>query len=355
MTNTLKQANREWATRPDDQRFTSLIELNQHCHAMRDISRQGTISSRAIEFTAGDDMLNDLRANGMPMTNWAFSQAAQAAGGTAGYLSKLPAVLAAQCLDYGMKVNAPPADMGYLIQGDSLAALTGAGYGRIYNAQVTQSLVDRFGDGLKGDWRVPGEFGKAVEVTKANTTLYASDRDMFVFLADEGNRIELPNRRDGKTGSLARGFFVWNSEVGSASIGIASFLFDYVCANRTVWGVEGFREIRLRHTVSAPDRWMDEVMPVIKAYSQAGVAPVQAALIAAQNSKLDNAAEWLQSRYGKAKAESYANAHLIEENRPIESLWDVSTAITAAAKRIQHTNARVLEEREAGKVLQLAA
>jgi hypothetical protein len=32
---------------------------------------------------------------------------------------------------------------------------------------------------------VPGEFGQRVAVTKQNTTLYASDRDMFVFLADE--------------------------------------------------------------------------------------------------------------------------------------------------------------------------
>ena len=44
---------------------------------------------------------------------------------------------------------------------------------------------------------VPGEFGGRVTVTKDNTTLYASDRDMFVFLADEENRIELPNR-DGR-------------------------------------------------------------------------------------------------------------------------------------------------------------
>jgi hypothetical protein len=30
------------------------------------------------------------------------------------------------------------------------------------------------------------------------TTLFASDPDMFVFLADEENRIELPGRRAGR-------------------------------------------------------------------------------------------------------------------------------------------------------------
>lgn len=44
--------------------------------------------------------------------------------------------------------------------------------------------------------------GQVKPITKQSTTLYASDRDMWVFLADEHNRIELPNRRNGKTGSL---------------------------------------------------------------------------------------------------------------------------------------------------------
>jgi len=43
--------------------------------------------------------------------------------------------------------------------------------------------------------RVPGEFGRRVTVTKENTTLYASDRDMFVFLADEENRMSRAARR----------------------------------------------------------------------------------------------------------------------------------------------------------------
>jgi hypothetical protein len=100
--------------------------------------------------------------------------------------------------------------------GIELAAVTGPNYGRIWNADVAKALRDRFGDGVTGQFTVPGEFGKAVdEVTKANTTLFAGERDMFVFLADEKNRIEVPNRRNGEAGEMARGFFVWNSEVGS--------------------------------------------------------------------------------------------------------------------------------------------
>jgi hypothetical protein len=47
--------------------------------------------------------------------------------------------------------------------------------------------------------------------------------------------------------------------------------------------------------------------------------------------------------------------HELEEHRPIETLWDVTTAVTALARNIPHQDRRVELEREAGKVLQLAA
>src|SRR5205085_2211526 len=101
--------------------------------------------------------------------------------------------------------------------------------------------------------------------TKENTTLFASDRDMFVFLADEDRRIEVPGRRNGSGGSMARGFFVWNSEVGDKTLGLGFFLFDYVCCNRIVWGADQYTESRTpptagigdscRATTSSASRW----------------------------------------------------------------------------------------------------
>jgi hypothetical protein len=67
---------------------------------------------------------------------------------------------------------------------------------------------------------------------------------LFVFLADEENRIELPNRRAGRLGSFARGFFVWNSEVGKTTLGAGFFLFDYVCCNRIIWGADQYTELQ---------------------------------------------------------------------------------------------------------------
>lgn len=361
---TLMKASHQWASRPDDQRFASLIDLDAYCQGARERSTGKVVSSRRIEAQpVGDDTraLQVVGPNGAPVlpTNWAFGQLATRAGAPAAYLRDLPSALAADCINYGLKFSRDIKDLGVLLYRDGedaeLRAVTGPNYGRVWNAQLTRALVERFGDGLTGDFRVPGEFGKDVEVTEANTTLYASDRDLFVFLADEKRRIEVKDRRDGKSGSLARGFFMWNSEVGKTSFGLAMFLFDYVCCNRIVWGAEQYHEIRIAHTSSAPVRWLEEVTPMIEEYAAASAAPIQRAIEAAQHKKVDDVQKFLQARFTKAQAAAIQTAHFNDEARPIETLWDAATAITAYARGIPHQDARVNIEREAGRVLDLAA
>lgn len=361
---TLMQASRQWSTRPDDQRFTSLHALADYVGDQRRNSKSVVVSSRKLEVRpAASDEIKGLRVHGpnghgYEPTHWSFGQLATLAGAPAGYLRTLPAPIAADALNYGLKFSRDIEDVGVMLrrkdESAEIVAATGPRYGRIWNTAIADNLVDRFGDGISGDWRVPGEFGRDVTVTKANTTLYASDRDMFVFLADEHNRIQLPNRRDGKAGSLARGFFVWNSEVGASTIGVAFFLFDYVCCNRIVWGAEGYREIKLRHTVSAPDRWLEEVTPVLEQYGEASARPIEECLQAAQAKKLDDVETFLKSRFSANIARKLQNVHETEEGRPIETLWDAATAVTAHARSIKWQDERVAMEREGGKLLDLA-
>ena len=206
---------------------------------------------------------------------------------------------------------------------------------------------------MTGDFRVPGVFGQALtSVTKANTTLFASDRDMFVFLADEKNRIELPNRRDGKTGELARGFFVTNSETGAGALKVKTFLFDYVCANRIVWGAHELEEISIRHTASAPDRFIEEAAPALLEYSRASASNVSNILRTAQASKLETVDAFLASRFGPRVADRIKTVHMAEEGRPIETAWDAVTGATAYARSIPWTAERVEFESTAGAILE---
>jgi hypothetical protein len=358
----LMQASNQWAARPADERYTSLIEMRDHFTMERSQSRAVTASTRAIELRPTEDQkgleLVSQAGHAFAPTNWAFGQLSQLAEAPAGYLRTLPAPIAADCVNYGLKFKRDIEDVGLLLckNGSSVVkAATGPRYGRIWNADVLGTLVERFGDGVSGEWRVPGEFGKRVTVTQANTTLFAGDRDMFVFLANEDNRITIPNRRAGMHGDYARGFFIWNSEVGKSTFGFATFLYDYTCSNRIVWGAEGYQEIRIRHTASAPDKWLAEVAPALETYGRAATDGVVTLIETARAHRLDDVDAFLANRFGKRTVDALKAVHMLEEERPIETLWDVATAVTAKARGIAFQDERVELERQAGEVLRLAA
>jgi hypothetical protein len=362
----LMQASRQWATRPADERFTNLFDLATKVSRQRTLSRAPVVSTRDISVIPdANDALKGLSVvgkagNPFVPTNWSFNQLAALGGAPASYLRKLPAPIVADCLNYGLKFQRDVEEVGLLItkdgQDQTLRAATGPRYGRIWNEEIVEALIKQHGNGLDGKFRVPGEWGQKVEVTKENTTLYASDRDMFVFLADEENRVEMKNRRNGKGGSLARGFFVWNSEVGDKSMGAAFFLFDEVCKNRIVWGAQDYKEIRLRHTVTAPARWIEEITPVLEDYANAAAGPVEATIWAAQQKRVDDDLDaFLAKRFTTSQVTGIKHAHELEEGRPIETLWDAVTGVTAFAKTIEHQDNRVSMERLGGKLLDLVA
>jgi hypothetical protein len=83
-------------------------------------------------------------------------------------------------------VKALEADNGRV----ELRAVTGPDYGRIWDHELVAAVMKIAGNGT-GDtrWKVPGVLDWStmthnpfVDVTKDTTTLYASDRDVFLFL-----------------------------------------------------------------------------------------------------------------------------------------------------------------------------
>jgi hypothetical protein len=371
------KASNQWASRPDDERFASLYDMRASMHSLRDRSTGDVISNRKLELLPiEDDPTNrglrigidagPLAGLEMGPTHFAFGQLCSLASpgnSPAAYFreSGLPAAMIADDLNYNLRFTREVETIGVLgvrgktngvgddVGGGTLRAATGPNYGRVWNAEVVDALIDNFGDGTQGKFRVPGEFGQRVTVDKRNTTLFASDRDMFVFLADEADRIEHAGR------SLARGFFLWNSQEGNTSLGLGFFLFDYVCCNRIVWGADKYTEVRVRHTKAAPDRWLEEIRPALLEYASGSSAPVIAAIDHARSVKLeDDIDAFIANRFGKRMVAPIMAIHQVEEGRPIETAWDVTVAATAHARSIPNTDRRLEVEREAGQLLQAA-
>lgn len=357
--NTLMDCNAQWASRPDDERFCSLPEMQAHFERIKANSKAITVESRALQvIPTSNTGLAIQGANGHAYgpSNWAFGQLSSLIAAPSGYLRTLPAPMAADCMNWGLQ-NERSEQVQVLLSRDidrpaeiSLRAATGPRYGRVWNSDVIRALVNRFGDGITGDFRVPGEFGKAIDVTKANTTLFAGDRDMFVFLADERNRIEVPGDRDEHKG-FARGFFFTNSEVGAGKLGVKAFLFRYACCNRIVWGAKDVQEISIRHSSLAPERFVREVLPALQSFADASAAPVLRAIEHAKADRLADVDAFLAKRYGARMVEKVKAAHLADESRPIETRWDVVNAVTAHARTIVNQDARVDLETDAGELL----
>lgn len=360
---TLTQANHEWRSRPADERFTSLFALAAYKTFERDHSKRKTLANRDLTVIPSTTDVLDIAVqgpNGNPasLTNWSFSQLASLSGVPGDYIvrSKMPGALAADNFNWGLKHVRKAESVSVLLRQREdksvwLAALNGPNYGQVWDNEIVDDLVSEFGDGVTGDWSVPGEFSKKLaNVTKENTTLYASDRDMWVFLADETNRVEMPNRRANEPGSFARGFYIGNSEVGAKRLVLGTFLFDYVCCNRLIWGARDYSEIAIRHTASAPHRWLEEVRPIIKSLKSSSPAPISETIKEAQGAKLkEDVDSFLSSRFGLSS--SIKSVHMQEEGRPIETVWDAIVGATAYAKQLDHVDARVKIEREAGVLL----
>jgi hypothetical protein len=139
----------------------------------------------------------------------------------------MPGPLAADCINWGLHHARQVEDVSVLLRKRTddagnltvhLGAVNGPNYGTVWNADITDTCVSEFGDGVIRPMARAGRVRQGRrDHERQNTTLYASDRDIWLFLADEERRVEVPNRRDGQPGSLARGFYISNSKLARAS------------------------------------------------------------------------------------------------------------------------------------------
>ncbi|WP_301005003.1 hypothetical protein, partial [Mesorhizobium sp.] len=236
----------EWFSRPADERYLSLSELFETVQIRTERSRTRTVESAAIRVEAGrndaERLTLVLPGSDLPTapTHWSFGQLASLVGAPAAYLRQLPAPLAGINLQYGLKSHRAEQVKTLEIEDGrvELRAVTGPDYGRIFDHELV-SAVQRIAGNGTGDtrWKVPGVldwssgvYNPRASITKDTTTLYASDRDVFLFLVDDLNPIEAGRLPDGSPDLYFRGFYCWNSEVGAKTLGIASFYLRAVYA-----------------------------------------------------------------------------------------------------------------------------
>jgi hypothetical protein len=367
----------EWFSRPADERYLSLSELNAAVHGRAERSRTRTAESAAIRVEANRDDTERLMVivpgeEEAPLapTHWSFGQLATMVGAPSTYLRQLPAPLAAINLQYGLASHRTELIKTLEVEDGriELRAVTGPDYGRIYDHELV-SAVQRIAGNGTGDtrWKVPGVldwstgiYNPRVDITKNTTTLDASDRDVFLFLVDDLNPIEAGKLPDGSPDLYFRGFYCWNSEVGAKTLGIASFYLRAVCQNRNLWGVEDFEEITIRHSKYAASRFAHEAAPALTRFANSSPMPFVNGVKAARERIVartdDERTEFLRKRgFGKSETSKIIETVLAEEGRKPESIFDFVQGITAVARNKPHQDARLDLEARAKKLLDRVA
>lgn len=365
----------EWFSRPDDERYLSLPELHEAVRRRAEQATARTVESRAVRVEASRDdaerMSLIIPGQDQPVapTHWSFGQLCSLVGAPASYMRQLPAPLAGINLQHGLLTHR--AELVKTLEADDgrieLRAVTGPDYGRIWDHELVAAVMKIAGNGT-GDtrWKVPGVLDWAtmthnpfVDVTKDTTTLYASDRDVFLFLVDDTHPIEAGRLPNGEPDLYFRGFYAWNSEVGSKTLGVASFYLRAVCQNRNLWGVEGFEEISIRHSKFAAQRFAHEAAPALTSFANSSPASFVAGIKAARQQIVartdDDRESFLRKRgFSKPETAKIIETVLDEEGRKPESIFDFVQGITALARTKTNQDTRLDLEGRAKKLMERA-
>lgn len=366
----------EWFSRPADERYLSLSELFTAVRSRTERSKTRTVESAAIRVEAARDDAERLElflpGADAPVapTHWSFGQLASLVAAPSSYLRQLPAPLAGINLQYGLTSHRAEQVKTLEIEDGrvELRAVTGPDYGRIFDSELVEAVQRIAGNGT-GDtrWKVPGvldwstgTYNPNVDITQDTTTLYASDRDVFLFLVDDLNPIEAGKLSDGSPDLFFRGFYCWNSEVGAKTLGIASFYLRAVCQNRNLWGVEDFEEITIRHSKYAASRFAHEAAPALTRFANSSSMPFVNGIKAARERIVarndDDRQDFLRKRgFSKAETTKIIETVMGEEGHKPESVFDFVQGITAMARSKTHQDARLDLETKAKRLLDRAA
>ena len=388
----LFKAEKQWASRPADERFWNLEEMKTECleYARNSVSSRVRFGDLRVEAKDGEMLLMGKESTPARVSHYSLGQLAGRIKAPADYIRRLPATLAAQNLNHGLAHQRDPGDTAKILlhksNGLLLRCFTSDRYQRIWNYEIAQRLIrlqdqgwrtaparpvgienERTRIATQEDCARGGKLG-LLSVRPGDTIapagLYASDRDMFVFLINDD--VRLNNPADPNT-PLARGFFIWNSEVGDKSFGIMTFLYDAVCGNHIVWGAQDVSEFRIIHTGRARSKAFGRLSVQLRQYAHSSVSDDEAKIAASQTveiagSKADVISAVL--KFASKKRLLSINKSVVEESYTIaeqnprygnpNTPWAMAQGMTVISQRAEHASSRVRLDKAAGNIIEMA-
>ena len=356
----------QWASRPQDERYTSMPELGTVLADVKGNTEHVTLKLRDIMPTIDNGQIKfkiPSQSKLIVPTNHAIEQLSvkDMMGLPRGWLARCPADLKLANLEHARSlVMSSEREVKLNIQhrdgtDDLVRAVTGKDYGYIPDFDVWQAVNEVLG----GRFTVPVAFQYAqadfnpvvaANPTKEQTTLYYGDKNMCLFFVDHTTVIEVHGRK------LQRGFYVMNSEVCDSSLKVVTMLLDFVCMNRNIWGQQAKEVYIRRHTKYAMEDFINKVKPALASFADGSTVGVKSAIEAAMAVKVADQKRQLElvTRFtcGLASGEDVLKAIIDEEGHEAENVWDLVLGATAVARRIPNADDRLVLEQAVGNFMQ---
>ncbi len=357
----LFHAHKQWANRPADEQFNSITEMHNaaKAYAATAVERNDVSYTTLRAEVQGEDVAL-VGKGGAPakLTNWAFGQLSARAEAPASYLRGLPATLAVQNINHGLKrkqEDGATANLLFHSNGQLICrAVTGDKYERIWNHEVTARMLDLEARG----WE-PAR--PDIRITDDGASLYVSDHDMFGFLRMKNRTIAQPVRSaEGDQQPMYKGLIYGNSEVGAGSIWAMSFLYNEMCGNHIIWGASGVVEFRAKHVGTVRERtqaWASKLIQYADStmsHEEMRVKRAASTTIAATKEELLDTLFGMRSLglSRKALEASYTACIPSQDGDPL-TVWGFVQGATRYSQTIKYADQRMVVDKAASKLLDL--
>ena len=255
-------------------------------------------------------------------------------------MNRLKPSTAAQVLVETMPQGSRPIQI--FTDGETIRSIHPVGYTRIDDSALLELVID---EAFDFDPPPVGDSGA--------TGLYAGEQDMFAFMIDQKAWVEVGEDR------FAPGFFVWNSEVGRRSMGIASFWYQRVCGNHIIWDPTHLVSYSRKHTANVETALGDfrKVIRHLVESSSARRDKFAKSISRAQHTPLGTCPEQvskLLSGFGIGARSVHEAVETMAAKSDGFTLYNAVDALTRVTGRLQNAGERVEQDGKIGQLLTLA-
>jgi hypothetical protein len=373
--------SKQWAKRPEDERFATLDEMLAKSEYFERNSKENPVDVTKIHVSPAMEIIlphkSGFGETQLIPTNLAFGQLCSLAAPAIpqNFAMQLPVGRAANMLSWGLARSGAKNVSAYTLEDTGASLLRSCLYNettRVTIAQILRALRPIVGNltGLDGsNWKTPGKvdwnkYQHNPWDMEGQESLFMSDRDACLFFCQDANPIECGVTRRGLPDVYFPGVIIMASETVCMSIRITRMMLRAVCCNLSLRGVQDQKTSMIKHRGSSLLRLARALDDVADANVDAltfkrqilEMKATKIPLLGANDSAEDKdeaRQRFLVNRLGLGKKVSLTimETSLHHEGHPIDTIADAHNAITQHAQTYRNYDSRAELEFTARKLL----